>query len=461
MDLKLIEGGVLEGLGMISSDSVDSVITSPPYWGLRDYGVDGQLGLESSLDEYLSNLLEVTAELKRVLKSSGVLFWNHGDCYGGSGQGSATGYADARRKRVNGSMDHSVVLSQRSKCMVLQNYRFIQDMIDSQGWILRNVIIWHKLNCMPSSVRDRFTNSYEPVFMLVKKKKYFFDLDAVRIPHKGTGGGDGFGANALLQSRNKDTREHPAGKNPGDIWGYPDYSFNYRVREAEAGHRGVGERASEIELEAYRKGISVPGQRPQGIHRKRHSGYFGADGESLVSPAGKNPGDLWSLPTQPFPDAHFATFPEKLITPLVLAGCPEWICKECGKPRVRITEREVSFASGSGKSGNVPVGKYSRSVQALSGDYDVRMGPVANHITVGWSDCGCGVGFRPGVILDPFVGSGTTMKVAREFRRSCTGIDINPEYLRIARRRIGWDSTVGDIRFTYLKCSQDGGVDVA
>ena len=134
-------GDNVELMKKMESDTIDTIITSPPYLGLRDYGVDDQIGLESTLEEYHTRLLEVTAECMRVLKPTGVLFWNHGDSYGG--------------------------LKDSDKCMIMQNERLIIKMIDNQGWILRNRIIWNKSNGMPSSVTDRFSNKYEPIYMLV------------------------------------------------------------------------------------------------------------------------------------------------------------------------------------------------------------------------------------------------------------------------------------------------------
>ncbi len=239
---KIICGDTLEVLKQMPSDSVDCIITSPPYWGLRDYGEAtckvwggdpdcehefelehiqrepsktgeisekakigqgyrnyksgfckkcgawyGQLGLEPTLDMYIEHLLEITAELKRVLKPSGVLWWNHGDCYGGSGCGKGDYRNNNKRSLSNPNLyceKPNPQLKLTPKCMALQNYRLILRMVDEQGWILRNIIIWYKPNHMPESVKDRFTNAYEPVFMLTKSKKYWFDLDAVRMPPK-------------------------------------------------------------------------------------------------------------------------------------------------------------------------------------------------------------------------------------------------------------------------------------
>lgn len=289
---EIIQGDVLEVLSGFDSESMDTIITSPPYWGLRDYGIEGQIGLEKTLDEYIEKLFAVCQELKRVLKKTGVMFWNHGDSYGGT----HVTYAEKKLRWQHGETKNKEVgkLPIPTKCLALQNYRLIFRLIDD-GWILRNTIIWHKPNHMPSSVKDRFSNAYEPVFMLTKSKKYYFDLDAVRVPHKDI----------------KDYERHAP--------------FNYRVREPKKGHDSiVGVKSHEEEMEKYdRKGMRVPGQNAQGIHRKRHSGYYGANGEYLVDPRGKNPSDVWKIATQPFPEAHFATFPEKLIEPMIKAGCPK------------------------------------------------------------------------------------------------------------------------------------------
>lgn len=182
----LINKDVIEGLKLIPDESVDCVITSPPYWGMRDYGVSGQIGLEKTLNEYLDKLLKVTAELKRVLKKTGVVFWNHGDCYSASG-GAGNQYKKWQSKeRFDCFKKYSGKKASQSnlkpKCSCMQNYRLIQRMIDEQGWILRNQIIWHKPNAMPASVKDRFTVDFEPLFMLTKSKKYYFKQ--LTEPHK-------------------------------------------------------------------------------------------------------------------------------------------------------------------------------------------------------------------------------------------------------------------------------------
>ena len=340
-------GDSLKLLSETPSNSFDTIITSPPYFGLRDYGVDGQIGLEPTLEEYHERLLKVTAECMRVLKPTGVMFFNHGDSY-------------------------------TDKSLNMQNDRLIIKMIDDQGWILRNRIIWQKSNPMPSSVTDRFSNMYEPVYMLVKSKKYWFDLDAVRVPHKISADEYEKSANGSRNRTNKhlsDSSHHPV----------------------------------------------AGGTKKQFVNPQ--------------NPLGKNPGDVWTIPTHPYPESHFATFPAALIEPMINAACPAEICPVCGMVRERITEKEVEFTSGSGKAGNPPKGKYEGSVQAESGTYDIRMGPQATRHTTGWTSCSCNAGWIAGTVLNPFCGSGTVLEVCRLLNRNAIGLELNPEYEPMIRER--------------------------
>lgn len=149
---------------------IDMCLTSPPYWGLRDYGVDGQLGLESTFDEYIDRLCGVFDEVKRVLKDGGTCWVNIGDSY-------ASGVNNNDRKKVNDVNNTAKSLPAKSlpaKSLVGIPFRFALEMIN-RGWILRNTIIWHKSNCMPSSVKDRFTVDFEYLFFFSKNKKYYFE----------------------------------------------------------------------------------------------------------------------------------------------------------------------------------------------------------------------------------------------------------------------------------------------
>jgi len=436
-ELTILNGHVLSALATIPNDTVDLIVTSPPYWGLRDYGEEtiaiwdgdaecehewgalerghhigqvpqtkdqvasgskdsgafcskcgawhGQLGLEPSLELYTKHLLQITAELKRVLKPTGVLFWNHGDSYSASGERDVSRWSSKEIASRPPIREKTLP----AKCLCLQNYRLILRMIDEQGWILRNAVIWNKTNHMPSSVKDRFTNGYEPIFMLTKSKRYWFDLDAVREPHK------------YLESEQK------------------RQDFTDKV------HYG----GQDIEMRGKNR-----------YARSRIDDF---------NPLGKNPGDVWTMNTQPFPDAHFAVFPEELPERCIKCGCPREICTQCGKARVRITERDSPDE-------HIRRLDQDRKIRGAGFEYVEGLGGQRHQDwlnshpqqTIGWTTCSCAnPEYRPGIVLDPFLGSGTTMKVARRLGMSCIGIEISPKYVAMAKREVGWNEGLFGIEF--------------
>ena len=386
-------GDTVELLKELPSDSIDTIVTSPPYWGLRDYGVDGQIGLEPTLKEYHTRLLEVTSECMRVLKPTGVMFWNHGDSYGGSCSGncednkatsSGTGATILGKSRPS--------ISCTPKCMVMQNERLIIKMVDEQGWILRNRIIWNKPNGMPSSVGDRFSNKYEPVYMLVKSKErsndneipdlnlnrrggcedYWFDLDAVRVPHS----------------------------------------------------------------ESSIKRISQNNGNPVFNGNKQRGHPTGADTlnpKQFCHRLGKNPGDVWTIPTQSHKDAHFAMFPDALIEPMIRAACPAEICPVCGFARERIVDTE-SFITRPTTGSNTQ--KQKQHPECSAGLARTGGHVAARYTTIGWTSCDCGAGWISGTVLDPFAGSGTVGYVARNLNRNAILFELNPEYGKLIANRI-------------------------
>lgn len=247
-------------LSALAEGSADCVVTSPPYYGLRDYDHPDQTGLEATPDEYVENLRRVFAEVRRVLASDGTLWLNLGDSYAGSAE---TGRNDAQKIGRNdlpwyGSLVQPerrarrlrVDYGLRAKNLLGMPWR-VAFALQADGWILRNAITWHKPNAMPESVRDRLSTSHETVFLLAKSQRYWFDLDPIRIISAARG--HTFGG------------EHK--------------------RTGRSGRDGVVTR------------------------------YRGAN------PRGRNPGTVWSISTSPFPAAHFATMAPKLAERLVLSGC--------------------------------------------------------------------------------------------------------------------------------------------
>jgi DNA modification methylase len=311
---KIIQGDCLSELKKLPDESVDCVITSPPYWALRDYGVEGQLGLEKTFQEYITKLCDIFDETKRILKNSGTCWVNIGDTYYSSGKtGSGEGEAGknslsvVRHQRRGGKTN----LPEKSLCQIPS--RFAIEMVN-RGWILRNEIIWFKPNCMPSSVKDRFTVDFEKVFFFVKNKKYWFETQ--------------YEAHTSLDKR------------PPGVVRTREYNYETKEKKFKSGDKSWKTPAN--------RGMRYGGEIPHTYNRQ-----------------GRNKRCVWKITTKPFKEAHFAVYPEKLIEPMIKAGCP--------------------------------------------------------------------VG---GVVLDPFIGSGTTAVVAKKLKRNWIGTELNPEYIKIAEARI-------------------------
>ena len=180
--------GALAGLQQLPSASVDVIITSPPYWRLRDYGVENQIGSEADFNDYLDRLWAIFDEAKRVLKKDGTCWVNLGDMYGGSGLGaSKSGIRKGKNSILPDDLSYLPTVQHNrgklDKCLMCIPERFALGMIQ-RGWTLRNKIIWYKPNHMPHSVKDRLANSWEYLFLFTKSRKYYFDLDAIRLPYK-------------------------------------------------------------------------------------------------------------------------------------------------------------------------------------------------------------------------------------------------------------------------------------
>jgi len=272
-----------------------------------------------------------------------------------------------------------------------------------------------------------------------KSLDYWFDLDAIRIPQKYPEDV----ARRIRQDKEDGIMPFAKDNKNGIAW-RRDQSFNYRVREAKKGHNGImGVKATEEEMKRYDKNGQARGPEYEGkwknnqeymnklqqrINDARASGI--PHDEALNNPKGKNPGDVWIIPTQPFPEAHFATFPMRLVEPLIKAGCPMEICKKCGKARVRISKYETEFTRPGRYS------KYDGQNLAASSESRKRRSILKNIQTIGWTDCHCNEGFHPGIVLDPFAGAGTTLIVAKKLGRSYIGIEIKSEYVEMSERRL-------------------------
>ena len=268
--ITVIEGDCGTELASLHDASVNCCITSPPYWGLRDYGVAGQLGLEPTPTEYVERMVAVFREVRRVLRDDGVLWLNLGDCYAAGGQnaGSTPEQLTEKQRSNRGCRFDARKAPAGYKPKDLVGIPWmVAFALRADGWYLRSDVIWHKPNPMPESVTDRPTKAHEYLFLLAKSEQYYYDADAIREPHSSA----------------------PVGV---DLVPWSATTQEQTEREGRPGHRDS---------------IGVANRPP---------GYYG-------NVAGRNRRTVWTVATQPYSGAHFATFPPKLIEPCVLAGCPE------------------------------------------------------------------------------------------------------------------------------------------
>ena len=412
---QVLVGDVLEQLATLPDESVHCVVTSPPYWGLRDYGVDGMIGLEPTLAEHLAKLVEVFAEVRRVLRSDGTLWLNYGDAYSqGTGARKNNPFngsqSHVRHQRAAGDALGSPDSGLAAKQRLLLPARVALALQDS-GWWVRSEIVWAKGlsfcptysgSCMPSSVRDRPTDSHEMLYLLCKgdaqgRARYFYDADAVREE----------GATYGRQNSNRDSRHQPSEKGdpsvdrPLDTYGTPGRNLRtvWAIPE--------DERAEYAQFKAWKA----------------------AQQGELTS--------TWCINPKGYKEAHFATYPPKLVEPCVKAGTSErGACSECGAPWRRVVERTYTENT-RGMVGNKLKAVTDEKVMHAGRASDERKDLHTR--TAGWEPT-CkhtDAPTVPCVVLDPFSGSGTTGAVAVRLGRSYVGIELNPEYANLSRKRIG------------------------
>jgi DNA modification methylase len=416
------QGDAAETLAEMPESSVHMAMTSPPYFGLRDYGVEGQIGLEDSLTEYIDTLVDVGKELRRVLRNDGSWWLNLGDSFAGSwGAQSKDDEVNHRGREAYPGKNPGRNGSLRRKSKMLVPHR-VTIALEDAGWVVRADCPWVKPNPMPHPVKDRLHEHKEFVFHLTPEPDYWFDLDAVREPHQ-------------EESVRRTGNSYENSGTTADA--YPD---------------------------------------------RESSDYIGTEPEDALHPNGKNPGDVLKIPVKAFPEAHFAVYPPKLCETPIKSSCPPTVCVACETPYVRnitdvpvweydrsevereqlktaldrfeqsaLTEehldaiRAVGFtdtASGKQQSG---AGRNTARTERLASEAKDVLGGYFREFTmtahrVGDLEqvCDCDTdATEPGIVLDPFAGAGTTCMVAKTLGRRFIGIDLNPDYVALAQKRVG------------------------
>ena len=438
-------------------ESVHCVVTSPPYWGLRNYGVDGAYGLEPTLNEYIERMVEVFREVRRVLRKDGHLLaesggrllgimgklWrtrrsDHGQRNKETERFDRPAYADNGRRPP---LCHTATNVLKPKDLIGLPWR-VAFALQADGWWLRSDIVWAKPNPMPESVRDRPTRAHEYVFLLTKSARYYYDADAIREPAKDP-----------LDDIRRMRQQHDANKSAAT---------------------------------AERNGLRARTDKQRG-HSRRHAGFndrWDAMSKEEQQGMGANKRTVWSIATQSYKGSHFATFPEKLVEPCILAGTSEHgVCSVTGDPWERMVERSTTggHLGNDGADGNTrnqyggqsnwanyrppqttgwqPTcgAPWERVTEQNNAPHDGKTetryetGSNGNRMsllrqaarergeeyvhrvaTTGWQPtCDHDSVPVPSVVLDPFCGSGTTGVVTLRHGRSFIGIELNPEYINL------------------------------
>ncbi|MBI3444398.1 MAG: site-specific DNA-methyltransferase [Magnetospirillum sp.] len=290
MTVRLLIGDCRERLREIEAGSVHCCVTSPPYFGLRDYGVDGQIGLEESPEEFVLELVSVFREVRRALRDDGTLWLNLGDSYAGGGNGGGGSFAIDGIRGARMGVDKNKALRKNARRAIgaikpkdlIGAPWMVAFALRADGWYLRQEIIWHKPNPMPESVRDRCTKAHEQIFLLSKSPIYHYDADAIK------------------ERASLDT--HPRG--PG----------NKRHKMTEAREAGDARHQTKAGLLKYSRKLAAAAS-----GTKNNESF---DQAMSVMPEKRNKRSVWTVGSEPYSGAHFATFPPALIEPCILAGCP-------------------------------------------------------------------------------------------------------------------------------------------
>jgi DNA modification methylase len=401
VSVTILHGDCRDVLATLPAASVQCCVTSPPYYGLRDYGVDGQIGLEPTPDAYVAQMVAVFRAVRRVLRDDGTLWLNIGDSYAGSrcGPQSALGeMADrsiASQREMRSAGNHVARPGAKPKDLLGIPW-LLAFALRADGWFLRSEIIWHKPNPMPESVRDRPTKAHEQVFQLSKRAQYFYDQHATL---EGVSPNTHARLSQDVQAQIGSDRAHAGGKTNGRM-------------------KAVGRKFD-------------PGQ-----GNKNNPSF---DAAMAIMPEQRNARSVWTIATQPYSGAHFATMPPDLAERCIKAGTSErGQCPHCGAPWGRVMDKQHYGAwKEDGVRGDAMVASQDKGLRGA--DFYKNFKPP---VATGWApSCACPAHDPvPQTVLDPFGGAGTTGLVADRLQRHALMIELNPAYASLARDRIHGDA---------------------
>lgn len=366
-------GDVREKLKELPDKSIQMCVTSPPYWALRNYDdQEKQLGLEKTPEEFIKNLVDVFAEVHRVLRDDGTLWLNLGDTYSSQRWAKKGSFITDAQPMNNFKDNHRAIAPEKITDLPFKSLVGIPWKVaialQEWGWILRQDIIWAKKNCMPEPVKDRFTKSHEYIFLFSKQPKYFFNQ--VLEPVK---------QSSIDRSKRKYTP------------------------------RNITKDKTTIE---------------------KTKSY----GKRFV-PEMRNKRSVWHMRTASYKEAHFAVFPPELAETCIKAGCPEKICAECETPYIMEQERKRLKRNELPKDDiRYRPNNYNGAYKNINGKGDAGYVSIKNLGLQKQCDCKTNE-TKSGIVLDCFMGSGTTAMVAQDLFRKWIGVELNPEYEKLIRKR--------------------------
>lgn len=500
MSVQILVGDCRDRLRELPDASVHCCVTSPPYFGLRDYGtvtweggdpdhthdrvparggrggsgapgkntanafpsdlpaslcscgaarVDRQVGLEPTPDEFVAAMVEVFREVRRVLRADGTLWLNLGDSYSGSGKG-VWNAPEERKAAVKETYRPSEKVHTSAPPPGLKQKDLIgipwmvAFALRADGWYLRQEIIWAKPNTMPESVRDRCTKSHEHIFLLTKSPRYYYDSDAIAEPAQDwSTNGPGTGI--------KETDHYGAGN--GGNGGLAKLAARYkssgnkeRKPRPGAPESHTGNACGSIPLEGKtRNKRSVWTVSPQSFDMElcqacdRVFDLSGYRALKRIKHKGKADEVVCTCGASDAWLSHFATFPPDLIEPCILAGCPERVCATCGSPHVPLWERDARPPPVADSELD-RYGDGSAGVhRKVGGQYQKWLDEHPKQMTGYAPACSCGAETVAGIVLDPFGGAATTGLVTDRLGRNAILIELNPKYVTLMRARLARD----------------------